>query len=283
MSEQTHRDYIHEIVVFQQTWFSAQSSGLYRFAGGRWHNALTSLGAEPFAVTTVMLPPGEEIVFAGATGVILRSRDGAASWEVMALPGPPPVITALVAAGDYARSGTLYAATLEDGVFVSPDRGARWDAWNFGLLGFSVSALLAGENGMVYAGNDLGIYLSRNSGRSWHEVALLDAPVTALAFADGGLWIGTEGLGLWRLRGDHREPVAPDVVTGTVERVIADSANLLILCDSELLLSRDSGQTWRIAATGPAVTAIAAPEGLVPGAAVVVGREGGQIQAVTLV
>lgn len=282
MSEPITQEYVYDLTMSQDggARFSAQSSGLYRFDGRDWRNALTSLNADPFAVTAVALSPdyaADHTVFAGASGVILRSVDGGESWEVFTLPAPPPVITRIAAAPDYARSGTVYAATLEDGVFVSRDRGAHWDAWNFGLIGFGVNALLAEECGSVYAGTELGVFRSRNAGRSWREVAVFDVPVTALAVAGERLFVGTDGMGLWRLRDGDREPVAPDVISGTVDRVISRGAALLILCDNDLLLSRDEGKTWEAAAPDLVITAVAAP-----GAGVLVGQENGVIQVINL-
>ena len=288
MGEQLAHEYIYELAVSQDgsARFSAQSSGLYRFDGQNWRSALASLDVDPVAVTAVTLSPdygSDRAVFAGASGVVLRSMDGGASWEVFRLPAPPPVIAALAIAPDYAHSGTLYAATLEDGVLVSQDHGARWDAWNFGLIGFGVHALSVEEGGKLYAGTDLGVFQSQNTGRSWREVAVFDTPVTALAPASDRLLVGTEGMGLWQLRAGVREQIASEVVTGTVERIISDGFNLLILCNNELLVSRDRGVTWRIIDTELAVTAAAAPEGLAPGAAVLIGGENGEIHTLHLV
>lgn len=282
MSEQITQEYIYELAMSPEgrTRFSAQSSGLYRFDGQDWRNALTSLNADPLAVTAVALSPdyaADHTVFAGASGVIMRSVDGGESWEVVTLSAPPPVITRIAAAPDYARSGTVYAATLEDGVFVSRDRSAHWDAWNFGLIGFGVNALLAEAGGGVYAGTELGVFQSCNAGRSWREVAVFDVPVTALAVAGERLLVGTDGMGLWRLRGGDREPVAPDVISGTVDRVISHGATLLILCDNDLLLSRDEGKTWDAAAPDLVITAVAAP-----GAGVLIGQENGEIRVINL-
>lgn len=284
MSEPIPQDYIYELAVSQDgsARFSAQSSGLYRFDGQRWHNALASLEVGSLAITAVTLSPTDGTVLAGASGVILRSMDGGESWEVVALPAPPPVITALATAPDYAHSGIVYAATLEDGVLVSQDRGAHWDASNFGLIGFGVHALWVEEGGILYAGTELGVFQSHNAGRSWREVAVFDTAVTALAPAEDRLLVGTEGMGLWQLRDGVREQIASEIVAGTVERIVSDGSNLLILCDNELLLSRDRGVSWRIIDSERAVTAIAAPEGLAPGAAVLIGDENGEIQTLHL-
>ena len=283
MSEQITHEYIYELALSQDgnTRFAAQSSGLYHFDGLDWHNALTSLDADSFAVTAVTLSPNydqDRTLFAGTMGVILRSLDGGESWQAFALPGPAPIITALAIAPDFADSGTIYAATLEDGIFVSTDRGASWNAWNFGLIGFSVNALAVEQGGVLVAGTELGVFQSTNTGRSWRAVAVFDTAVTAPASANGGLWVGTEDMGLWWLHDGNREHIAPEVVTGTVDRIIVDDSTLLVLCDNELLLARDHGVTWHNVANESAVSALAAPAGLAAGATVLVGNENGTIQ-----
>lgn len=287
MSEPITQDYLYDLAVSPDgsARFSAQASGLYRFDGSTWRNMLASLGTEPFAVTAVALSPdfpADHTVYAGATGIILRSTDGGAGWQVFLLPAPPPIISALAVSPDYAQSGIVYAATLEDGVFVSQDRGVNWDVWNFGLIGFGVNALAVQRNRSVVVGNELGVFQSRNAGRSWTEVALFDAPVTAIAPFGESLLVGVEELGLWQVQDGRPQRIAPDALAGSVERIITDGTNLLILCDQRLYLSRDAGTTWSPLAGELPVTAVASSGRLASDGLLLIGTDSGDIQTLRL-
>ncbi len=77
----------------------------------------------------------------GFHGTVMRSIDGGASWS--------PITTSLDLDNEFYRiivdrisPDTLYLQTQRDGVFISYDRGARWQPWNDGLTN-----TVAGTNG----------------------------------------------------------------------------------------------------------------------------------------
>jgi hypothetical protein len=59
---------------------------------------------------------------------------------------PTPAISALAISPNYVRDGTLFAGSLEDGVFRSSDGGRQWSAWNFGLMDLRILCLAISPN-----------------------------------------------------------------------------------------------------------------------------------------
>jgi len=269
--------------------FAARFSGLCRSTdGGRtWQPGFDSLNFQsPFPALTVALSPvfeQENSVFVGTGSGILRSTDGGQTWENAQVPSPPPVISALVVSPNYVQDGILLAATLEDGVLCSSDRGRRWIAWNFGLLDLNTLCLAISpdftNDETLFIGTQSGIFRSTNAGRSWREVNLPVGfePVLSLAVSpsfsrDATLFAGTENKGLlrsgdggqtWQRLGKStfKEPIngivlAPD---------FSDRPEILILQGGSLLFSTNDGKTWKSWRDGTladkVITAIYAPCG----------------------
>lgn len=284
--------------------FAARGSGLYRSddAGRTWRYAYEALELEsPLPTTTVVVSPdfaSDHSVFAGVVGGILRSFDGGQTWHVAMLPSPPPMISALVISPDYAQDGTLLAGTMEDGVFRSADRGRKWAAWNFGLLDLNVLCIAISpgfaRDETLFVGTETGIFRSTNGGRAWREVDFPTecAPVLSLALApgsDGSLFAGTEAHGLFRSDDQGRtwSRQGQDMVTGAVNAVLLSpefpgQPHVLAVLGNAVLVSRDGGESWSHWKTHPAfeqgIAAVAAPQGLAAGAALLVGLvEGGVV------
>jgi hypothetical protein len=225
--------------------------------------------------------------------------DGGASWLIESLPSPPPVVSALVVSPHYANDGTVLAATVEDGVFRSGDRGSQWESWNFGLLDLDVYSLAIspafGEDETLYVGTETGIFRSTNGGRAWREVGFNTdlAPVLSLVLSPGYaqdecLYAGTASNGLYRSgdRGRTWERVGADVLSEDVNVVLLSPAypavrSLRVMRADALLVSRDGGLTWEPwqegLDLGPGAASVAAPLGLAPGAPLLVGLLDGRV------
>ncbi len=285
--------------------FAARSSGLYRSDDGglTWQDAYASLELDTSLTTAaVAVSPNFEAdrsVFAGVLGGILRSVDGGQSWDIVPLPSPPPFVSTLVVSPNFAHDGTLLAGTLEDGVFRSADRGRHWSAWNFGLLDLNTIALAISpdfaNDETLFVGTDSGIFRSTNGGRAWREVDFPSdfAPVLSLALSpdyatDGVLFAGTESCGLFYSddRGHTWTRLGEGVVTEAVNAIILSpqfpvKRDLLALLGDALLVSRDGGQSWSDWQAGlrleESMTSVVAPQGLDPGASLLVGLVDGSV------
>jgi photosystem II stability/assembly factor-like uncharacterized protein len=288
--------------------FAARGSGLYRSENGgeTWQPAYETMDLKaPLPTMAVSVSPdfaSDRMVFAGVPGGILRSFDGGENWDVVQLPSPPPLVSALVISPDYVRDGTVLAGTIEDGVFSTSNRGGNWVAWNFGLLDLNticmaVSPAFARDE-TLFVGTDSGIFRSTNGGRAWREVDFpLDmAPVLSLAvspayFQDGTLIAGTEAHGLYRSEDKGRtwkhlgEQVLQDAVNAILlSPGFPETADVLVMSTDGLLLSRDAGQTWAVwpASVEPewGLACVAAPLGLDPDAPLLIGLTDGGVRRV---
>ena len=178
-------------------WFAARATGLYRSIddGASWDALYASLEVEgSLPTTSVVLAPNYDgeahrSLFSGVPGGVLRSTDGGETWFVTILDSPPPAVSALVISPNFVRDGVLIAATTEDGIFRSANRGSNWSRWNFGLLDLNVYSLAISpdfaEDETLYAGVESGIFRSTNGGRAWREVDLSIGfePVISLAMS----------------------------------------------------------------------------------------------------
>jgi len=212
---------------------------------------------------------------------------------------PPPFVSSLAISPDYARDGALFAATLEDGVFRSADRGTHWAAWNFGLLDLNVLALAVSPHyaldETLFAATESGIFRSTNGARAWREVDFPThwAPVLSLALSpnyadDATLFAGSEAHGLFRSQdaGATWQRLAGEHLNGAVNSIslapdFPGRPEVLVLHEDAVLVSRDAGQTWTdwpsdVALTA-AVASLAAPHGLAPDAPLLVGLTDGSV------
>ena len=271
--------------------FVACGSGLYRSqdAGASWD----LLRASSESVTTaVAISPGfaaDRSVFAAVKGGVLRSSDGGDNWFTAGFPAPPPLFSRLLASPDFERDGFLLAATLEDGVFSSSDRGQRWQSWNFGLFDLSVLCLALspawGKDETVFAGTETGLYRSANGGRAWRHTGFPTelAPVLSLACladqrsASTVLLAGAESHGLLAScdQGETWKPLASDTISGAVNQLHiwqsdAGDCSVYALVDDGLLRSDDMGRSWESVYRAPRAPSVM----LLAGDAILLGLPG---------
>jgi len=278
VSEKQAQDTVYALAVSpsfaeDRRCYAARQSGLLLSDDGglTWQSAVEAL-----SVTAVVVSLKQH-VFAGIPGGILHSSDEGKSWTTVPLPAPPPLITALTASPD---NSMVLAGTMEDGVFLSEDDGASWNAWNAGLLDRHILCMALSpcfsSDRRVYVGTETGIYGSRNQGRSWRMLNFPPefAPVLSIAlspgfFSDGILWAGTENRGLFRSE-DYGQTWLPSKLMGSVNAIIPspqfpNKPEMLVWMDNGLLLSHDGGQEWiplDISSISGRLSAIAAPTGL---------------------
>ena len=288
-----HEDYVYCITAspnFKRDGlvFAAKKSGLYssRDKGKTWKDAFASLKLAarlPTSAIAISIVSEITYVFAGIEGKILRSLTSGETWEVADLDSPAPQVAALAVSPNFMKDGTLLAATVQDGIFRSTDRGVNWTGWNFGLYDPNINALAFLDSQIVFAGTQSGIFRSSNAGRSWRDLDFpIDlAPVVCLAISrEGNIYAGTEAEGL-HVSCDEGK-TWEQLMEGTVEQIHLDApGRLLILRDGDLLLSENGGNSWQAAQPGfePAadISALTAPLGLYPGKPLLVGLSNGEI------
>ncbi len=245
--------------------FAACGSGLYRSGdgGASWRKLRTS---SELVTTAVAVSPAfaqDRSVFAAVKGGILRSSDGGETWFTAAFPAPPPVFSSLLVSPDFERDGFLLAASMEDGVFSSTDRGARWQPWNFGLFDLNVLCIALSpvwiEDETVYAGTETGLYCSTNGGRAWRHTGFPAecAPALCIVCIEEGdaretrLIVGTEQHGLMAScdNGETWERLAAAAISGAVNQLHAgrrgeNGLTIHALVEDGIMRSGDAGKTW---------------------------------------
>lgn len=286
-------DLVYSLAASGRIALAARESGLVRTndGGKNWHPVYASPGADiPLPATAIALSPQfatDQTVFAAVSGAILRSFDAGITWEMAQLPTPAPYITALVIPVTYAQDKTLFAASLEDGVFRSTNNGTSWNSWNFGLLDLQALSLAISPENTLYVGTGTGLFASRNAGRLWKEIVLPcgNIPILALATVPGLLLVGTEGAGLFASQDDGQtwRQLGNDSLE-TVNILLAGPQSILALTGEALLFSTGGDHTWQTlpskAATSP--VAIAAPGSIGPGEQILVGFENGELDYLVL-
>ncbi len=190
---------------------------------------------------------GGRLFAAGTSGVLLF--DGA-KWSTV-YKGP------LVA--DFfslaANSNSLYAGSAYHGIARSTDGGASWGLVNNGLSGCQAYAVHK-ENGVLYAGTNNGLFISRDEGQSWTQP---DSPLVQFynffSF-DGKVYVGTNnGVYATSNQGQTWTRLSAGLPAGNTFRFVAIGnvlyANVVSSPSSGgVYRSTDGGQNWTAANTG---------------------------------
>jgi len=284
--------------------FSGRNSGLYKSQDGghTWEYALQSLNLTgPLPVSAVAVSPvfdHDGLVLAGAPGGLLHSTDAGQNWKALVFPNPPPTISSLVFSPDFEKDETVFAGSMEDGVFVSHDGGERWVAWNFGLLDLNILGLATSpayaEDETIFAAVETGIFRSTNGGRAWREVelpfgyeAVLSLALSPAYASDRTLFAGTENHGLWVTHdaGETWQRLGEDLIEDPVNSLQVVAGTIFAFTSSAIWNYTDQGKTWTNlmpeAQPDFEITAALAVEGA-SGLAVIAGRMDGTIDVIYL-
>jgi hypothetical protein len=96
-----------------------------------------------------------------------------------------------------AVSGTTLLTGLANGsIYRSVDHGTSWTLLNAGMTKSSIH-VIAASGTSIYAGTDLGLFLSTNDGQSWTKTDLEREIVISFAVSGTHLFAGTSGGGIY--------------------------------------------------------------------------------------
>ncbi|MEM7392629.1 MAG: hypothetical protein AAF492_09795, partial [Verrucomicrobiota bacterium] len=204
-----------------------------------WTAVSQDFGVE---VSTIAVAPTDSMrVYAGTghykertgQGRVFRTLDAGATqnWDDITgtLPSERPVMDIIVDPGDenvlvvaYGRS-TGGAASH---VFISIDAGAAEPTWtdiSGNLPDITVSAIAFDPNHLstIFAGTDVGVFVTRNRGDSWvpYDNGIPNCPIHDLHAdaSDNVLYAASFGRGMYKLN------IAPDAVTPPVDVYLRDN------------------------------------------------------------
>jgi photosystem II stability/assembly factor-like uncharacterized protein len=205
----------------------------------------------------------DQTVFSATGTGLLRSTDGARTWEETPLEAQPtgPRQLTIVVSPDFADDGTVLLGEATDGaVFRSTDRGATFE--RVGNVGSRVRSMVTSPDGgatsPLFAGAGHGVFRSTDRGTTWSRIGLPEESVAALAVSpgfstDGTLLAGT-GRGLFVSRDAgiswHRPPGTPFEGDSTIDAVALspafaeDGTALITVRGAGLFMSTDGGRSF---------------------------------------
>ena len=207
---------VHRTSDGGQTW-TAISPDLTRNDKSR--QTTGSVGSEPESYPTISAfqeSKRERGVFWAGTddGLVQLSRDGGGTWTNVtpkALPDLATVYAVEPSAHDAGRAFVAAARYLLDDfrpyVFRTDDYGRTWTLLTDGTNGIPAKEFVRViredpvRKGLLYAGTELGMYMSLDDGRNWRSLQLnLPAvPVTDIDVHDADLVLSTNGRSFWIL------------------------------------------------------------------------------------
>ena len=179
-------------------------------------------GAETFSdvFTFAESPVKAGVFWAGSDdGLLHVSKDNGGHWEKLNVPGLPDwALMSIVEASHY-DAGTAYLAAtrykLDDTkpyLFKTNDYGKTWKAITDGIPGNAYCRVIRedpNKRGLLYAGTEIGIFVSFNDGDNWQPLQQ-NLPLTpihdiAIQAREHDLVVATHGRAFWVM--DNLEPL----------------------------------------------------------------------------
>ncbi|MEK9499382.1 WD40/YVTN/BNR-like repeat-containing protein [Gaopeijia maritima] len=159
-------------------------------------------------------PLQEGVIWTGANdGPVYVTRDGGANWTDVSPPMPSDARINIIDPSPH-DPATAYVAAFrilmgDDApyLFKTDDFGATWTRLTSGDNGIpaDVPVRVVREDpeheGLLYAGTEIGIYVSLDDGGSWMSLRqnMPVTPITDLKVVDGDLYVSTMGRSFWMM------------------------------------------------------------------------------------
>jgi len=219
-----------------QTIYLGVKGSLYKTTDGgeRWKKIL-KLESITSAVRTIYLPPGmPQIMLVGSDEGLYRSTNHGRSWEKIFNRYEEAASRVLSIGFDLGRPQSLLAGTAQ-GLFYSSDAGATWIiAPSFRDHVIYQMECLGDHSGRFLLASDHGLYLSNESLTAWQRI------YTVASTAENPSETASseeEEIPL-----DHIQRLSFLLGHENTQRII-------LVHDRQVVLTEDSGKTWRVQAT----------------------------------
>ena len=258
------------------TLYISACSGIYKStSGGESFSKIHGIPYSARRTRALMLDPHEPgVLLAGTTEGLWRSPDSGVTWKRMT--SANVIVNAVLV--DPRQSSHVLLATDRAGVLASNDGGATFALSNRGFSHRQIGALLVDhrDSSVFYAGvlNDKeygGVFVSRDAGENWSQISvgLEGRDIFVLRQADSGAVIAGTNRGIFELQpgSDQWQPLnqlltgkplpndkeAATSIPAPASTELNASVSGLELAPEQwyaatsigLLISADSGQTWR--------------------------------------
>jgi len=150
--------------MYRALWISGMALTLSLMACGQRSDTIVSIALHPTK---------PNIVYVATDEAVYKSSDTGATWTRLA--GELTRTRVISLALDPQLSATVFAGTMGDGTYKSPDGGRTWHQFNAGIQKGTISAIVnqivfnpLGTE-MVYAATTVGVFRSLDGGRNWTE------------------------------------------------------------------------------------------------------------------
>jgi len=176
---------------------------------------LPSCGKQSDSIVSIALNPANpNILYVATNESVYKTRDGGTTWERISTElSSRRVLTLAI---DPRHPATIYAGTMGDAVYKSPDGGQRWLPHNVGLKEHIsvVNQFLFDprDTEVLYAATTVGFFRSADGARLWEErmtgmkevhyvVAIAQSPTDPqilYAGTSGGAYRSSDGAATWQ-------------------------------------------------------------------------------------
>ncbi len=179
--------------------------------GGPYTNE--AVGAENYSTLAYINISQHEkgVIWTGSDdGLVHLTRDGGANWKNVTPAGLPETLINAIEVSPHDKA-TAYIATTRykfndhaPGLYKTTDYGATWTKIDNGIPGNAFTRVVREDEvrrDLLFAGTELGVFVSWNGGRNWEpfQLNLPVTPVTDLRVHKGNLIAATSGRSFWIL------------------------------------------------------------------------------------
>ncbi len=179
--------------------------------GGPYTNE--AVGAENYGTLSYVVesPHEKGVIWIGSDdGLVHLTRDGGATWQKVTPPGLAECLINAIEVSPHDKA-TAYIATTRykfndhtPGLYKTTDYGKTWTKINQGLPANAFTRVVREDEvrrDLLFAGTELGLFLSWNGGRDWSpfQLNLPVTPITDLRIHKGNLIASTSGRSFWIL------------------------------------------------------------------------------------
>lgn len=283
--------------------YAGTTEGLYKTTddGVNW----TRMTGPDVIINDIYVNPKDpqHVLLATDRSGVLQSNDGGVTFNASNGGFSQRQVAALLA--DAKHAGTIYAGVLNDkgygGVFVTEDGGATWQQRSQGLDGRDVFTLAETDDGTLLAGTNHGIF--RWAGSEWQQdgniinyeqktvyvvkhgrrtkaarqVVQQGDPIQSRVSdinTATGTWFAATSDGIYRSETQGASWTGP-VLKGDNYRYVSAKGNVVLAANrKQLMVSDDSGATWREIVLPAKLSSIQAVTTAPGGSLWVGGREG---------
>ncbi|MFN5189058.1 MAG: VPS10 domain-containing protein [Chitinophagia bacterium] len=172
-----------------------------------------AVGAENYGTLAYVMESVHEkgVIYTGSDdGFVYLTKDGGATWKNITPAGLAECLINAIEVSPHDKA-TVYIATTRykfndhtPGLYKSTDYGTTWTKINTGIANNAFTRVVREDNGvkdLLYAGTELGVYISNNGGKSWSpfQLNLPITPITDLRVHQNNLIAATSGRSFWIL------------------------------------------------------------------------------------